>query len=155
MLRVFGTSGRQGSAAVPAAAQAEAALLEGEAAGRRVVMEVRVGLQAAAWAPCRGYWVANVGVMAVQGVGGRSVATGVVRVARAGEWEGSNPGSIRRTRSLDGRGNLSVERRSFDHFSLTSRPHRRLSLGSEQLDRWCLMHCAARSLESPLKRPGQ
>ena len=44
------------------------------------------------------------GVTAARVVGGCLAATGVARVARAGEWAVLNPGSIRHTRSLDGRG---------------------------------------------------
>ena len=78
--------------------------------------EVRAGLWAAAWAPCPGYRGALVGVTAVRGVAERSAAMVVARVARAGEWAGSNPGSIRRTHSLDGRGNLGFETRWISEF---------------------------------------
>lgn len=104
-----------------AAARAAAAYSVEEREGERVATEVTAGLWAAAGAPCPEYQGVGVGVTAATGVGGRSAATGVVRVARAGEWAGSNPDSIRRTRSPDGRGNLGVENRRMGHLAWASR----------------------------------
>ena len=100
-------------------------------------------------APCPEYQGVCVGVTAATGVGGRSAATGVARVARAGEWAGSNPGSTRRTRSPDGRGNLGVENRRMGHLACASRlqPPMRALGGSA-----ACASCVWRSLkpESPL-----
>ena len=89
---------------VQAAAQAVAASSAGEVKGQRVATEVRAGLWAAAWAPCPGCRGESVGVMAASEVGGRKEAKGVAPAVRVGEWAGSYPGSIRRTRSLTLRG---------------------------------------------------
>ena len=136
---------------VQAAARAVAACAAGEAGGQRVAMEVRAGLWAAAWAPCPEYRGVSVGGTAALGVGGRSAATEVARVARAEEWADSNPGSIRRTRSLIGRGNLGVVTRWIGHFR-QAWPHRcSLSCGPPWVAQ-PLVPSAWRSLE-PRARP--